>query len=122
MIPPYRDAIAIVAKEFSVSVPEIMSRKRTRTIARARQAAYYVLRKRFALSYPEIGELFERDHGTIYAANKRVPALMQYDDMFRWCTTRALKRIMPGRRLLRFQGCSQDDPSTSCAGTGEDET
>ena len=122
MIPPYRDAIAVVAKEFSVTVPEIMSRKRTRTIARARQAAYYVLRERFALSYPEIGVVFARDHGTVFSGLRRVPALMRYDDIFRWCMNESLKRIMPGRRLHRLRGCSQDDPGTSCAGTGEDET
>ena len=66
-----RRTVTAVAEKFGVSADDIMSRKRTPKIARARMVAMAGLRMAgFSLS--ETGRFFERDHGTVIHACKTV--------------------------------------------------
>lgn len=61
-----------VAEEFSISLPEIKTRRRNKTIVLPRQVAMYLSRELTELSLPEIGNYFGgKDHTTVlYSYNK----------------------------------------------------
>jgi chromosomal replication initiator protein len=53
-------------KYYNVTVEEINSKKRTKTIAYARQVSMYLTKELTELSYPKVGESFGgRDHSTV---------------------------------------------------------
>jgi chromosomal replication initiation ATPase DnaA len=55
-----------VSRQFYVPLRELKGRGRSAQVAEARQAAYYLIRKRLKYSYPKIGRLFERDQSTVH--------------------------------------------------------
>ncbi len=60
-----------VAAYYGIDPREIVSHKRSKHLVRARHVCFYVMRKRFGLSYPQIGQIMHRDHSTvIYAVEK----------------------------------------------------
>lgn len=59
------DWIVRVSQAFGVSSTDLMSNKRQKHIAIARQAAFLLLRQHSYLSLAAIGELFGRDHTTV---------------------------------------------------------
>ena len=79
---PYRprcisitDVQQAVARVFRLSIAEMMSRKRSRTVASARQVAMYLSReltggggRRAGASFPRIGMAFARDHSSVIHA------------------------------------------------------
>lgn len=66
--------IAAVGDAESVHVNEIMGERRTARIAAARQLAMAIIRRDTNLSLVEVGEIFNRDHGTVIHALKAVAA------------------------------------------------
>ena len=64
--------IDLVADHFGITVDEIMSQKRDKQIAEARQIAMYVSRKYTDLSQNDIAEIFKRDHATVIHAIKKI--------------------------------------------------
>jgi chromosomal replication initiator protein len=78
-----------VARAFGVSVSEMLSRRRMRHVARARQAAMYLCRelgcrgqlgyRRQVGSFPRIGLAFARDHTSVIHACKAVARRRLYD-------------------------------------------
>jgi chromosomal replication initiator protein len=63
--------IAEVGKTYNVSVSDILSNRRTASLALARQVAMYIARETTDLSYKQIGEAFGKDHTTVlYNVNK----------------------------------------------------
>ncbi len=63
--------IAEVAKTYNVSESDILSNRRTATLALARQVAMYIARETTDLSYKAIGESFGKDHTTVlYNVNR----------------------------------------------------
>ena len=67
------DTVATVAGKFGVAVADIMGRKRTPKVSRARQVAMAGMHHA-GFSLCEIGRFFERDHGTVMHAIKTVKA------------------------------------------------
>lgn len=62
-----------VAEYFSVSVSDLRSKRRTKSIARPRQIAMYLIRTLTDHSLPEIGEYFGgRDHTTVLHSYQKV--------------------------------------------------
>lgn len=61
------DIIRIICKEFPVNRKELLSPRRNKRIAFARQVGMYLLRQR-GLSLLEIGQIFNRDHTTVIHA------------------------------------------------------
>ncbi|NNC35963.1 MAG: chromosomal replication initiator protein DnaA [Acidimicrobiales bacterium] len=70
----------ITAKEFGISLDEMMSKRRARSIARPRQIAMYLSKMLTTRSLPDIGRRFGgRDHTTVIHAVKRVDTLRAED-------------------------------------------
>ena len=57
--------ISEVAKTYNVSEGDILSNRRTASLALARQVAMYIARETTELSYKAIGESFGKDHATV---------------------------------------------------------
>ncbi len=68
-----------VAEHFSISVKEMQSSRRARTVARPRQIAMYLAKLLTLRSLPEIGRKFDRDHTTVMHAVRKVEELVQED-------------------------------------------
>lgn len=70
----------IVAEYYKLKREELLSHKRTRFIARARQVAMSLAKELTQHSLPEIGEAFGgRDHTTVIHACRKVKELMETD-------------------------------------------
>ncbi len=69
-----------VAKQFGISMEEMLSKRRARAIARPRQAAMYLAKMLTTRSLPDIGRRFGgRDHTTVIHAVKRIDKLRAED-------------------------------------------
>ncbi|SET68660.1 chromosomal replication initiator protein DnaA [Thalassotalea agarivorans] len=67
-----------VAEYYKIKVSDILSKRRTRSIARPRQIAMALSKELTNHSLPEIGEAFGgRDHTTVLHATRKVEALRQ---------------------------------------------
>ncbi len=65
------------ASYFKLSLEELRSKSRTRTLVNARQIAMYLCRELTDLSLPKIGqELGGRDHTTVIHADRKIRELM----------------------------------------------
>jgi chromosomal replication initiator protein len=72
-----------VADFYRIKLSDLLSKKRTRTIARPRQVAMCLARELTQLSLPEIGTAFgDRDHTTVIYACKTVENLRSQDSAF----------------------------------------
>ena len=72
-----------VADFYRIKVIDLLSKKRTRIIARPRQIAMCLARELTQLSLPEIGSAFgNRDHTTVMYACKTVESLRNLDSAF----------------------------------------
>ncbi len=70
----------VVAEYYGISVKDLMSKKRTRSIARPRQIAMSLARELTKDSFPEIGQSFGgRDHTTVMHACDKVAQLRAED-------------------------------------------
>lgn len=70
----------VVAKNFKITVEDIDSKKRTRSIAHPRQIAMFLTRELTDLSLPKIGEEFGgRDHSTVIHAYNKIEKDMEND-------------------------------------------
>ena len=64
--------ISEVAKTYNVSVSDILSNRKTASLALARQVAMYIAREMTDLSYKQIGESFGKDHTTVLHNVKKI--------------------------------------------------
>ena len=73
-----------VAEYYKMRVADLLSRRRTRTIARPRQMAMALSKELTEHSLPEIGEAFGgRDHTTVLHACRRIEELCEMDGRLR---------------------------------------
>lgn len=68
-----------VSEHFNISVKELQSSRRARTVARPRQIAMYLAKQLTSRSLPEIGRKFDRDHTTVMHAVRKVEELIIED-------------------------------------------
>jgi len=69
--------MAQTADYFQISMEELCSKSRTRTLVTARQIAMYLCRELTDMSLPKIGqELGGRDHTTVIHADRKIRELM----------------------------------------------
>lgn len=69
-----------VAAFYNLNVPELLSPRRARAIARPRQIAMYLAKQMTQRSLPDIGRRFGgKDHTTVLHAVRRITALMEDD-------------------------------------------
>ncbi len=73
---------AEVFKKYNVPREEIVGKKRTKEIARARHVAIYLVRETTEMSYPNIGKLFGRDHATVMSSLDVVKKKIVADPLF----------------------------------------
>jgi chromosomal replication initiator protein len=60
--------VAVVAKKYGISTSDIMGTKRNKEISFPRHIAIYLARKTTAMSLPQIGKFFSRDHTTVMSS------------------------------------------------------
>lgn len=68
-----------VSEYFSISIKEMQSSRRARSVARPRQIAMYLAKQLTARSLPEIGRKFDRDHTTVMHAVRKIEELLIED-------------------------------------------
>jgi chromosomal replication initiator protein len=102
LLPQRRDlrpekVLELVAREFALTVEQLLSRARSRDVALPRQVAMYLLRKEVNASLPQIGQaLGGRDHTTVMYGIDKVT-----DDIERDANLR--KRVVSIRQQLYGQ-------------------
>ena len=70
----------VVSDYYKIRTGELLSRKRTRSIARPRQIAITLAKELTNHSLPEIGDAFGgRDHTTVLHANRKIKELINSD-------------------------------------------
>jgi chromosomal replication initiator protein len=71
----------LTADHFGLKQADLLSERRTRSVARPRQVAMWLCKQHTTRSYPDIGRRFGgRDHTTVLHAVKKVEELMTQDD------------------------------------------
>ncbi len=68
-----------VAHYYNLKVSDLLSARRSRSIARPRQLAMLLAKELTNHSYPEIGHAFDRDHTTVIHACKKIRQLLDED-------------------------------------------
>ena len=84
-----------VAEYFNISVKEMQSSRRARTVARPRQIAMYLAKQLTSRSLPEIGRKFDRDHTTVMHGIEKIENELQNDDNLKNTIDILKKKINP---------------------------
>ena len=85
----------IVASYFNLNIQEMLSPRRSRSLARPRQIAMYLAKQHTTNSLPDIGRKFSnRDHTTVIHAVKKIDELIKKDDGIRQSVTEIKKKIL----------------------------
>jgi chromosomal replication initiator protein len=71
--------IQVVCEHYSLSVTDILGKKRNKEIVAPRQVAMYLAREMANMSYPDIGRAFSRDYTTVIHSYEKVRADAQKD-------------------------------------------
>jgi len=83
-----------VAEYYKMRVVDLLSRRRTRTIARPRQMAMALSKELTEHSLPEIGDAFGgRDHTTVLHACRRIEGLCETDGRIREDKAKLLRQL-----------------------------
>jgi len=72
-----------VANQFSISIADMLGKKKVRNIAEPRMIAMYLSRRLTGRSSTEVGQAFGRNHATVLHAEKQIPALCRENDAMR---------------------------------------
>ena len=88
-----KQVVAAFAKAFEVDVDAILSPRRSRKVARPRQAAMYFLHVEMEMTTTPLGKLMGRDHSTVLHAKRVVSALLITDDEFSQRYHRAVRAL-----------------------------
>ena len=71
----------LVASHFNLNIQELLSPRRSRSLARPRQIAMYLSKQHTSNSLPDIGRKFSnRDHTTVIHAVKKIEELIKKDN------------------------------------------
>ena len=85
----------VVAAYFNLGIQEMLSARRSRSLARPRQIAMYLAKQHTTNSLPDIGRKFSnRDHTTVIHAVKKIEQLMKTDDEIRKNIFEIKKRLL----------------------------
>ena len=85
----------IVASYFNLNIQEMLSPRRSRSLARPRQIAMYLAKQYTTNSLPDIGRKFSnRDHTTVIHAVKKIDELTKKDDGIRQSVIEIKKKIL----------------------------
>ncbi len=84
-----------VANYFNLSMPEMLSARRSRSLARPRQIAMYLAKQFTTNSLPDIGRKFSnRDHTTVIHAIKKIEDLLKKDNEIKHSVNEIKKKFL----------------------------
>ena len=84
----------LVASHFNLNIQELLSPRRSRSLARPRQIAMYLAKQHTTNSLPDIGRKFSnRDHTTVIHAVKKIDELIKKDNDIRLSVTELKKKL-----------------------------
>ena len=85
----------LVAAYFNLNIQEMLSQRRSRSLARPRQIAMYLAKQYTTNSLPDIGRKFSnRDHTTVIHAVKKIDELIKKDNEIRQSVNEIKKKII----------------------------
>ena len=85
----------MVADYFNLKIKEMLSPRRSRSLARPRQIAMYLAKQHTTNSLPDIGRKFSnRDHTTVMHAVKKIEELMKQDNEIKRNVIEIRKKII----------------------------
>ena len=85
----------LVASHFNLNIQELLSPRRSRSLARPRQIAMYLSKQYTTNSLPDIGRKFaNRDHTTVIHAVKKIGELIKKDDEIRQGVEEIKKKLL----------------------------
>ena len=85
----------LVASHFNLNMQELLSPRRSRSLARPRQIAMYLAKQYTTNSLPDIGRKFaNRDHTTVIHAVKKIDELIKKDDEIRQSVAELKKKLI----------------------------
>ena len=82
-----------VARMYGITIADILSEKKVRTVAEPRMVAMYLSRLLTKHSSTEIGEAFARNHATILYAEKQVPKLCAKNESLRMAVAQLERQL-----------------------------
>ena len=89
-----------VAKQFSVSVVEMRSKKRSKSLVLARNVVFYLARKLTDATFQEIGREFSnRDHSTTLRGARDVAEALETDDELRFQVREIVAKLRAEERV-----------------------
>ena len=97
--------IAATAAQFGYTVEDLTGPDKSRAVSLARAVAMYAVRQITKLSYPAIGEVFNRDHSTIINGCRRVEKMLEGADEIREAIDTAVGKMHeaePKKKLVRI--------------------
>ena len=84
----------IVASYFNLNIQEMLSARRSRSLARPRQIAMYLSKQHTTNSLPDIGRKFSnRDHTTVIHAVKKIDELIRKDNEIKQTVIEIKKKL-----------------------------
>ena len=85
----------LVATHFNLNMQELLSQRRSRSLARPRQIAMYLAKQHTTNSLPDIGRKFSnRDHTTVIHAVKKIDELIKKDNEIRQSVAELKKKLL----------------------------
>ncbi len=85
----------LVASHFNLKLPEMLSARRSRSLARPRQIAMYLAKQHTTNSLPDIGRKFSnRDHTTVIHAVKKINELIKKDNEIKESVIEIKKKLL----------------------------
>ena len=85
----------LVASYFNLNIQEMLSPRRSRSLARPRQIAMYLAKQHTTNSLPDIGRKFSnRDHTTVIHAVKKIDELIKKDNEIRQNVIEIKKKLL----------------------------
>ena len=85
-----------MANQYQVSPQELLGKKRSRGLAEARLATYWLLRALTDMSSTEIGDVLKKDHSTVLMGIKRCARFRLEDNAYRERIDAMAKEILAG--------------------------
>tara|TARA_B110000438_G_scaffold246998_2_gene248902 strand:- start:1118 stop:2506 length:1389 start_codon:yes stop_codon:yes gene_type:complete len=85
----------LVASYFNLNIQEMLSQRRSRSLARPRQIAMYLAKQHTTNSLPDIGRKFSnRDHTTVIHAVKKIDELIKKDNEIKQQVSDLKKKLL----------------------------
>ena len=85
----------LVALHYNLNIQEMLSSRRSRSLARPRQIAMYLSKQHTTNSLPEIGRKFSnRDHTTVIHAVKKIEELIRKDNEIKHSISEIKKKLL----------------------------